>query len=84
MSEPIKLPPIPEHVQILFRDDMRTYARLAVEQNTEALRAECDALRAALEEIKGLALTFSEANSSVVLILDVMGIVSAALKEVKK
>ena len=54
MSEPIKLPPIPEHVQILFRDDMRTYARLAVEQNTEALRAECDALRADAERYRWL------------------------------
>ena len=44
MTEPIKLPPIPEHVQILFRDDLRTYARLAVEQNTAELLRELTTL----------------------------------------
>jgi uncharacterized small protein (DUF1192 family) len=51
MSEPIKLPPIPEHVQILFRDDLRTYARLAVEQATAELRAEVERLRAELARL---------------------------------
>jgi len=50
MTEPIKLPPIPEHVQILFRDDLRAYARLAVEQATAELRAEVERLREVSEK----------------------------------
>ena len=65
-----------------YAEHMLTEARKTADVMAQA-EAECDALRAALEEIKDLALTFSEVNSSVVPILDVMGILSAALKEAK-
>jgi hypothetical protein len=61
MSEPIKLPPVPAHPIVRSQHRgvtipgngwsesevaiIRAYARLAVEQNTEALRAERDALQ---------------------------------------
>ena len=66
MSETIKLPelPVPDGAVGIVRrggqtlaghyyvqEKVRAYARLAVEQNTEALRAECDALRAELARL---------------------------------
>jgi len=59
MSEPIKLPPLPAGRWVtdagwvrraFFGNEVETYAGLAVEQNTAALHAERDALRAALEK----------------------------------
>ncbi len=70
MSEPIKLPLLPDTEYTLAvpaapyepawissmdawdKSAMETYARLAVEQHTEALRAECEALRADAEKAK--------------------------------
>ena len=53
MDEPIMLPPMPDPWNFT-RPIVEGYARLAVEQNTEALRAECDALRAELDRLTTL------------------------------
>jgi len=53
MTEPIKLPPIPEWVTADdTRKDFQDYARLAVEQNTAELRAEVDAAKADVEAVE--------------------------------
>jgi hypothetical protein len=49
MTEPIKLPPIPDKIvgwYTTHRPDVEAWGRLAVEQNTAELRAEVERLRA--------------------------------------
>lgn len=91
MTEPIKLPPIPEH-EFLFRDDLLAYARLAVEQATAGLRAEVDKLRLLGERVNGIrnsiigaqAVNFSEHVYPLVAALNEAGFVGKNYDEARK
>ena len=83
MDKPIKLPAVPagrwitdagRERHVFFGDELEAYARLAVQQATAELRAECDALRAECEGLTTLDVTLDE---------KVVDAARAALKETK-